>query len=158
SHGWKVGDIVTLRGDANRLKIRFVLVGETPSNNYPNFFMFRRDYLVESEKAIGIPEVKHPAGLLVTRVKSAADEPPVIREIDEIFHNADFETVSMTESDAISGLLSSVGDIRAIVYGIFAIILVTILLIAANAMAMMVRDRLRDVAIMRALGFGPGYV
>ncbi len=158
NHKWKIGDVITLRGDANRLKIRFVLVGETPSNNYPNFFMFRRDYLVESEKAIGIPEVKHPAGLLVTRVKSAGDVPQVIREIDETFHNSDFETVTMTESDAISGLLSTVGDIRTIVYSIFFIILVTILLIAANAMAMMVRERMRDVAVMRALGFGPGYV
>jgi putative ABC transport system permease protein len=158
NHGWKIGDVITLRGDANRLKIRFVLVGETPSNNYPNFFMFRRDYLVEAEKAIGIPEVKHPAGLLVTRVKAPEDVTRVIHEIDETFHNSDFETVTMTESDAISGLLSTVGDIRAIVFGIFFIILVTILLIAANAMAMMVRDRLRDVAVMRALGFGPSYV
>jgi putative ABC transport system permease protein len=158
NHGWKIGDVITLRGDANRLKIRFVLVGETPSNNYPNFFMFRRDYLVEAEKAIGIPEVKHPAGLLVTRVKAPADVSRVIREIDETFHNSDYETVTMTESDAISGLLSTVGDIRAIVFAIFFVILVTILLIAANAMSMMVRDRLRDVAVMRALGFSPSYV
>jgi putative ABC transport system permease protein len=158
NHHWKIGDVITLRGDANRLKIRFVLVGETPSNNYPNFFMFRRDYLVEAEKAIGIPEVKHPAGLLVTRVDSTGDVPRVIQEIDANFHNSDYETVTMTESDAIAGLLSTLGDVRAIVFSIFFIILVTILLIAANAMAMMVRERLRDVAVMRALGFGPAYV
>lgn len=62
TQGWKIGDIVTLKGDSGRLKIRFKLVGEIPSSNYPNFFMFRRDYLVEAEKAIGIPEQKHPRG------------------------------------------------------------------------------------------------
>ena len=77
-HGWKVGDVVTLRGDSNRLDIKFQLVGEIPADNYPNFFMFRRDYLVEAEKAIGIPEEKHPAGFLVTRVDAASHIPSVI--------------------------------------------------------------------------------
>ncbi|HZC45158.1 MAG TPA: ABC transporter permease, partial [Candidatus Acidoferrum sp.] len=114
-HGWKVGDVVTLRGDSNRLDIKFTMVGEIPADNYPNFFLFRRDYLVEAEKAIGIPEEKHPAGFLVTRVDSPAHVPSVIHEIDGTFHNSDYETASMTESEAVSGLLSTVGDIRGIV-------------------------------------------
>ena len=158
SHGWKIGDVITLRGDANRLKIRFVLAGEIPADNYPNFFMFRRDYLVEAEKAIGIPEEKHPAGFLVTRIESAERVPSVIHEIDRSFHNSDFETATMTESEAVSGLMSSVGDIRGIVDGISVVIALTILLIAANSMSMMVRERLRDVAVLRALGFNPRYV
>ena len=74
-HGWKVGDVVTLRGDSNRLDIKFQLVGEIPAYNYPNFFMFRRDYLVEAEKAIGIAEEKHPAGFFVTRVDTSEPFP-----------------------------------------------------------------------------------
>ncbi len=139
-HGWKVGDVVTLRGDSNRLDIKFTMIGEIPADNYPNFFMFRRDYLVEEEKAIGIPEEKRPAGFLVTRVDTASHVPSVIHEIDGNFHNSDFETATMTESEAVSGLLSTVGDI------------------AANAMSMMVRERLRDVAVLRALGFNQPYI
>jgi putative ABC transport system permease protein len=157
-HGWKIGDVVTLRGDSNRLDIKFTMVGEIPASNYPNFFMFRRDYLVESEKAIGIPEEKHPAGFLVSRVDSAVHVPSVIREIDRAFHNSDFETASMTESEAVSGLMSTVGDIRGIVHAVSAVIALTIFLIAANSMSMMVRDRLRDVAVLRALGFNQPYV
>ena len=157
-HGWKVGDVITLRGDSNRLAIKFNIVGEIPADNYPNFFMFRRDYLVEAEKAIGITEDRHRAGFLVTRVDSAADLPSVIHQIDVTFHNSDFETASMTESEAVSGLLSTVGDIRGIISAISAVIALTIFLIAANAMSMMVRDRLRDVAVLRALGFNPQYV
>jgi len=105
--------------------------------------MFRRDYLVEAEKAIGIPEEKHPAGFLVTRVDSANHVASVIHEIDRSFHNSDFETASMTESEAVSGLMSTVGDIRGIVSAVSAVIALTIFLIAANAMSMMVRERLR---------------
>jgi putative ABC transport system permease protein len=120
--------------------------------------MFRRDYLVEAEKAIGIPEEKHPAGFLVTRVDSADHVASVIHEIDRTFHNSDFETASMTESEAVSGLMSTVGDIRGIVSAVSAVIALTIFLIAANAMSMMVRERLRDVAVLRALGFNQPYI
>ncbi len=157
-HGWKVGDVVTLRGDSNRLDIKFTMVGEIPASNYPNFFMFRRDYLVEAEKAIGIPEEKHPAGFLVSRVDSASHVAPVIREIDSAFHNSDYETASMTESEAVSGLMSTVGDLRGIVHAVSAVIALTIFLIAATSMSMMVRERLRDVAVFRALGFNQPYI
>jgi putative ABC transport system permease protein len=158
THGWKVGEVITLRGDSNRLDIKFLLAGEIPSSNYPNFFMFRRDYLVEAEKTIGIPEEKHPAGFLVSRVDTAGHVAAVIHEIDRTFHNSDYETASMTESEAVSGLMSTVGDIRGIVYGVSVVIGLTIFLIAANSMSMMVRERLRDVAVMRALGFNQSYV
>ncbi len=128
-HGWTVGDVVTVRGDSTRLDIKFQMVGEIPADNYPNFFMFRRDYLVEAEKAIGIPEEKHPAGFLVTRVDTASHIPSVIHEIDAAFHNSDFETATMTESEAVSGLMSTVGDIRDIVSAVSAVIALTIFLI-----------------------------
>jgi putative ABC transport system permease protein len=157
-HRWRVGDTVTLRADSNRLDIRFKVVGELPSRNYPNFFMFHRDYLVEAEKARGISEDERPASLLVTRVDRIDNVPTVIREIDSAFHNSDFETATMTESEAVAGLLSTVGNIREIVYALFAVILVVVFLIAANSMSMSVRDRIRDVAILRTLGFGAGYL
>jgi putative ABC transport system permease protein len=157
-HGWKVGDVVMLRGDSSRLDIKFTMVGEIPADNYPNFFMFRRDYLVEAEKKIGIPEEKHPAGFLVSRVDSANHVSSAIHQIDQTFHNSDFETASMTESEAVSGLMSTVGDIRGIVSAVSAVIALTIFLIAANSMSMMVRERLRDVAVLRALGFNQPYI
>jgi putative ABC transport system permease protein len=54
--------------------------------------------------------------------------------------------------------LSAVGSIRGIIYSLSAVVLLTVLLISANAMAMMVRDRLAEVAVMRALGFGRGNI
>jgi len=158
SQHWTVGETVTLRTDSNRLDIRFNIVGEIPSRNYPNFFIFHRDYLVEAEKAIGISEENHPASLLVTRVDSIENLPKVTHEIDQAFHNSDFETATMTESEAAAGMLSSVGNIRGIVYTIFMVVLVTVFLIAANSMTMSVRDHTHEVAILRTLGFRPAYL
>ena len=64
----------------------------------------------------------------------------------------------MTESDALSSGLSAIGNIRAIVFALCLVVLLTVLLIAANSTVMMVREQISDVAVMRALGFSRGAV
>ena len=54
--------------------------------------------------------------------------------------------------------MSTVGDIRSIVDAVSAVIALTIFLIAVNPVSLMVRERLRDVAVLRALGFNQQYV
>jgi putative ABC transport system permease protein len=78
----------------------------------------------------------------------------VIAEIDENFHNSEAETETTEESDALASVVTGIGDIKTIMYSLCIVVLVTVLLIAANSMAMMVRDRIIEVAVMRALGFG----
>src|SRR5208337_477224 len=80
------------------------------------------------------------------------------KAIDDYFRNSSYETRTMTEKDALSNGLSAVGNIRAIVYGLCAVVILTVWLIAANSAAMMVRERMGEVALMRALGFGPAQI
>jgi putative ABC transport system permease protein len=151
-NGWKLGQQIMLRGtDAGHLTLSFVLVGEIPSKHYPNTFIFRRDYLEEVLKANGQP-VGHP-WFLMARVGSAGQIPGVIKAIDDHFHNSDFETRTVTESDSIAGGLSELGDVRGIVLSLSLVVLLTVLLISANSMAMTVRERMGEVAIIRTLGF-----
>ena len=82
----------------------------------------------------------------------------VIGEIDENFHNSDGETETTPESDALNSVITGIGDVRTIMYSICIVVLLTVLLIAANSMAMMVRDRITEVAVMRALGFARVHV
>src|SRR6516164_3074786 len=70
------------------------------------------------------------------------------------FHNSDAETETTEESDALASAVTGIGDIKTIMYSFCMVVLVTVLLIAANSMAMMVRDRIAEVAVMRAIGFG----
>ena len=82
----------------------------------------------------------------------------VASAIDENFHNSEAETETETESDAVAGVVSGIGDVKPIIYGLCVVILLTVLLIAGNSMAMMVRDRTGEVAVMRALGFRQTHV
>src|SRR5258708_8233176 len=84
--------------------------------------------------------------------------PLVIRTVDGHFHNAEDETRTQTESNTIAGALATVGNVRAIIYSLCVVVILTVMMVAANAMAMMVRERLNDIAVMRALGFGRGTV
>ena len=56
-------------------------------------------------------------------------------------------------SDALTNGLSAIADLSTIVFTLCAVVIITLLLIAANAMAMNVRERIAEVAIIRALGF-----
>ena len=155
---WKPGQEVILRGvGADHLRLSFVLLGEMPSRRYPNVFAFRRDYLEEARKAAGYPN-PDLAWNLVVRVDRAEHVSTVIREIDDTFRNSDFETRTLTESDALAGGLSLLGNVRGIVLGLCVVVALTVLLIAANSTAMMVRERLNEVAVMRTLGFGRGAI
>jgi putative ABC transport system permease protein len=156
--GWKVGDHVTLRGtDAGHMQMDFIVIGTIENKRYPNTFLFRRDYLMESRKANGQPD-EDIAWNIIVRADSAADLQPLAKGIDEHFANSDYETRTMTESDALASGLSALGNIRGIVFALCAVVVLTVLLIAANSTAMMVRDRISEVAVMRSLGFSRGAV
>ncbi|MGH7812430.1 MAG: ABC transporter permease [Candidatus Binataceae bacterium] len=157
-YGWKVGRQITLRStDADQIELPFVIVGVIDPKRYPNTFLFRRDYLMDARKAHGLGD-EDVAWNLVVRAAGERALGPLAKEIDSHFHNSDYETRTMTESDAIAAGLSAVGNIRQIVLALSAVVLLTVLLIAANSTMMMVRDQINDVAVMRALGFGRSVV
>ncbi len=79
--------------------------------------------------------------------------PKVIEEIDARFHNSEYETSTIAESDAITNSVSAIADLSTIIFSLCAVVVITVLLIAANSMAINVRERISEVAIIRALGF-----
>jgi putative ABC transport system permease protein len=153
---WKVGQIVTLRG-SDHMRLDFRIAGEIPSKRYPNVFVFRQAYLEEAYKAAGRDD-GDVAWFLEARIDRPENVPHVIKATDQLFRNSDYESRTTTESDALSNGLSQVGNVRGIIYSLCAVVLLCVLMIAANAMAMGVRDRLTEVAVMRVLGFGQGTI
>ena len=154
--GWKIGDHITLRGtDAGHMQMDFIIIGTIENKRYPNTFLFRRDYLMESRKANGLPD-EDIAWNIIVRAGSVGDLQPLAKGIDEHFTNSDYETRTLTESDAVASGLSALGNIRGIVFALCAVVVLTVLLIAANSTAMMVRERISEVAVMRSLGFSRG--
>ncbi|MGO9454086.1 MAG: ABC transporter permease [Candidatus Binataceae bacterium] len=157
-HNWTLGKPVILVNPDRRMTLTFIPVGQIPSKHSPNSFVFRRELLEEAVKRIYGINLEGRASFLVVRVDSADNVPLVINEIDQTFHNSDVETRTMTESDSITNSISSVENIRGIIFVVCSAIILTMLLITANSMAMSVRDRIREIAILRTLGFGIRHV
>jgi putative ABC transport system permease protein len=152
-HGWKIGQQIVLRSPDNKLRLTLIPMLELPSVLTSRTLFFDRRVLDDAVKdAFGV-DTTDRASFLATKVDSAEDMDQVIAEIDENFHNSDAETETTEESDALASAVTGIGDIKTIMYSLCIVVLVTVLLIAGNSMAMMVRDRVTEVAVMRALGF-----
>jgi putative ABC transport system permease protein len=84
--------------------------------------------------------------------------PAVAEGVDALFKNTSAPT--KTESEYAFGLsfLSFLGNIKLALISICGAVTFTILLVAGNTMAMSVRERVREVGILKTLGFTPGMV
>jgi putative ABC transport system permease protein len=157
--GWKLGQPIVLRAPDNpKMTLTLIPKLELPTRQSARALFFDRRLLDEAVKnAYGL-DVQDRASFLGVKVDRAENMDSVIAEIDENFHNSEGQTETNTESDSLNDVITGIGDVRTIMYSISVVVLVTVLLIAANSMAMMVRDRISEVAVMRALGFARVHV
>ena len=152
--GWKLGQQIVLRDPENeKLKLTLIPMLELPSLLTARTLLFDRRVLDDAIKNAFGADITDRANFLSVKVDRPENMDQVIAEIDENFHNSDAETETTEESDALASVVTGIGDIKTIMYSLCIVVLLTVLLIAANSMAMMVRDRITEVAIMRALGF-----
>lgn len=152
---WRIGDKVSLFGVQDEIPVTLQIVGNLGSKAPPNYFIFRRDYL--KEVYAKLPHRVDPAydvDLFWIKAASARELPAVMSEVDAEFNNSTYETRTESEAGFVSGLVSSLGVVFTIAKLLGAIVLATMILVAANTAAMSVRERQKEVAVMRAIGFG----
>jgi putative ABC transport system permease protein len=145
--GWKVGDKMTLVGTIYPVDLEFSLVGIYRNENEENSFYFHRDYLEEAQGRPG------KAGAFYILARTPAALPQVISEVDAMFRNSDAETLTETESAFLSGFTQMLGNVKTLVLSISTVVVFMILLIAGNTMAMNIRERTHEIAILKSLGF-----
>lgn len=147
---FKVGDKILIKGDIFPFDLDLTIRGiysSEESNEDTLWFNFK--YL---ENALRNSS-RLAAGTFTILATDAADIPRISREVDELFANAPAPT--RTESEYSFGLsfLSFLGNIKVILMSICGAVTFTILLISANTMAMSVRERVREVGVLKTLGF-----
>jgi len=72
-----------------------------------------------------------------------------------MFKNSTAPTKTETEGAFILGFMSMWGNVRLLVMSISTVVLFAVILVAANTMAMSIRERTGEVAILKTLGFAP---
>lgn len=146
--GWKLGDRIVLKGtiwDANlELTIRGIYL---PPQSTQSVY-FDRKYLEEA-----VPVMKDQSGTFGILADSPRDVPKVATTVDDMFHNAPQQT--KTESEKAFGLdfVAMLGNVKAFILSICGAVVFATLLVSANTMAMSIRERTREVAVLKTLGF-----
>ena len=152
-YDWHIGDRVTLKNGDSKLTLSFRIIASLSAHMTRNSFIFRREYFDEGVKKTYGADITDEASFITVRVARIADVPKVIEEIDGRFRNSEYETSTITESDSIANGVSAIADLSTIIFSLCAVVVITVLLVAANSMAINVRERISEVAIIRAVGF-----
>jgi putative ABC transport system permease protein len=147
-YGWKIGDKITLLGTIFSVNPELTIRGIYRRDPPQNALYFNTKYLEES-----VDWFKGQAGFYATQVAEPADVARVSSEIDNLFHNAPQPTKTESENAFQLSFVATLGNVKAFILGICGAVVFAILLVSANTMAMSVRSRTREVAVLKTLGF-----
>ena len=152
-HHWKVGDKIVLQGTIFPTNLDLTLRGiytlDPPQSN----LYFSTKYLEES-----VDWFKDTAGFYFTRVDTPEHMPIAARAIDDMFHGSPVPTKSESEQAFKADFISMLGSVKTFILSICGAVVFTTLLVCANTMAMSIRERTREVAVLRTLGFTQGSI
>jgi putative ABC transport system permease protein len=149
--GWKVGDRITIIGGLYPFNLELTIRG-TYRGPDENGLFFHYDYFNELQRATATMAPDRVASFWL-KAGTAEDVPRVAAAIDGMFRNTDAPTRTDTEKAFTLSFTAMLGNIRLFLSLIAGAVLFAIFLVTANTMAMTVRERAAEVAVMKTLGF-----
>jgi putative ABC transport system permease protein len=158
--GWEVGDVVPLRGTifpgSWEFVIRGIYTGRDDKVDQAQFF-FHWDHLNERLKLTAARRA-NAVGIFLVDITDADRAAQVSRAIDATFRNSLAETLTETEKAFQLGFVSMTEGIVAAIRIVSFLVIAIIMAVMVNTMAMSARERMREYATLKAIGFGPGFV
>ncbi len=153
---WKVGEKIFLSGDIFPVNPELTLVGIFVDPNTSETLFFSQIYLREM---LGVGNARQDlVGSFQVQVERADQVGTVARTIDDLFANSTAPTKSESEQAFTLQFVSFLGNVKVFLMSICAAVTFTVLLVSANTMAMSVRERIREVGILKTLGYTPGTI
>ena len=154
--GWKVGDRIPIKGaiypGAWEFNIRGIYQG-TRDNDDLTQFWFHYKYLDE-RRQFG----KGLVGWYIVKLNGPDDATRVAKAIDQMFANSPYESKTETEKALASDFAKQFGNIEFLIVSIGAVVFFTLLLVTGNTMAIAVRERIGELAVLKAVGFSDRFV
>ena len=154
--GWKLGDRIPIRGTIYsgswEFNIRAIYEGTRPQDDTTQFW-FHWEYLDE-----GNPNFKGYVGWYTVRIANPDDAVRVASAIDQEFANSPFETKSDTEKAFAASFVKQMGNIELLILSIGSVVFITLLLVSGSTTAIAIRERVRELAVLKAVGFSDAFV
>jgi putative ABC transport system permease protein len=144
---WKVGQRITLKGTIfpynPELTIRAVY--HHPVNTAALYY--HMEYHAESIR--NYPYV----GNFWVKVKDPKQMAPISQQIDAMFKNSEYPTETFTEKEFQKQFLSMMGNVKLLFTSISVCAIFMVILLAAITMSMSARERVVEIAVLKAIGY-----
>jgi putative ABC transport system permease protein len=154
--GWKVGDRIPIKGTIYtgqwEFNVRGIYHGSRAQDDTTQFW-FHWDFLDE-RRTFG----KGDVGWYVVRVSNPDQSVQVAKTVDAEFANSPFETKTDTEKAFAASFVKQMGNIEFLILTVGGVVFFTLLLVTGNTMAIAVRERIGELAVLKALGFSNRFV
>jgi putative ABC transport system permease protein len=153
--GWKVGDIISLKGTIYpgvwEFVVRGIYSGAEKSTDESQF-LFQWEYLNESLKKTAARRADQ-VGVYIIGLKNPQAAAEVSLSVDSAFKNSLAETLTETEKAFQLSFVSMTEAIVVAIRIVSFVVIIIIMVVVANTMAMTARERIGEYAIFKALGF-----
>jgi putative ABC transport system permease protein len=155
--GWKIGDRIPLKAPiygngAWEFNIRGIYTSARDGDDLTQFWI-RNDYFDE-RRTID----KGSIGWYTVKLNSPDDAVRVVKAIDDTFANSPFETKTETMQAMAASWVKQAGNIEFLILAIGGIVFFTLLLVTGNTMAIAVRERIGELAVLKAVGYSDRFV
>ena len=144
---WEVGDTVHLKGTIFPLDPELTIRGIYESESDEATLYFHWEYFNEGMNNQSF------TGTFWIKARTAEDIPRITEQVDALFQNSTAPTKTETEKAFILGFVEMMGNVQFLITSIVLVVIFAVVLVAANTMAMSIRERIREIGILKALGF-----
>ena len=149
-----IGDRVTLMGDIYPGNYDFTVRGIFDADRNTELLYFSREYLEQSLAE----DRRGAAGMFTMLIDDTRSAARIEQAIDGEYGNATEQTKTESEQAYLLGFAALLGNVKMFLIGISAAVMFTILLVSGNTMAMTVRERVREIGVLKTLGFTNGNI
>ena len=150
--GWKIGERIPLKGTFFPFNLDLVLCGVWDSPRNTGSLWYNWEYLDEGLRQMNARGAGN-AGIIYARLDRSEDMARVCQEFDDRFASSDNPTRSQTEAAFAQMFADMAGNVEAFIFNIGLAVVFSLSLVAANAMAMSMRERTTEIAVLKAIGF-----
>lgn len=154
--GWKVGDRIPIKGAIYpgdwEFNLRGIYTGSRDNDDLTQFW-FHYKYLDE-RRQYG----KGLVGWYTVKLDTPDDGTRVTKAIDTMFANSPYETKTETEKALATDFAKQFGNIGFLISAVGSVVFFTLLLVTGNTMAIAVRERIGELAVLKAVGFNDRFV
>jgi len=153
--GWKVGDPLPLKGDIYPFDLNLTIRGiyDGPPDRDKRMCLYHWSYLDDGMRRDFPGQGEGNAGIIYAKCADGDQLPKLCQKIDADYRNTDKPTRTQSEEAFAKMFSEMMRDLQWLITAIGLAVVISLVFVAGNAMAMALRERTTEVAILKAIGF-----